>query len=100
MKNNIRKLFQRAIVYWPKEFNVEEKKLHENGGATIPNLTKVHDTVEDEMLSANEDNDLMQMDWAIYTVLHQLARNVDLIRPIEVDTRKVEEVYVVNSRGD
>ena len=39
MEKKIRNLFERAIVFWPKEFVVGDKKLHESGGATIPKLT-------------------------------------------------------------
>ena len=89
-------LFEKAISYWPKEIIVNSKKLHENGGATIPKLTEIHNTIENQLLLDQGSSSLMQMDWAIYTVLHKLARSVDMIKPHEVDICEVDAIYSEN----
>jgi len=91
------KLFQEIIVIWPSKIDVSKKVAYENGGVNIPNLTKIHDEIEEKILIF-DDNLLCQMDWAIYTVLHQLAqvKNEVLIKDIDVDM--VKKVFEENMR--
>jgi len=96
---SIRRIFDTAISYWPKEIDVGDKKIHQNGGAAIPNLTVIHDDIESAMLSANLSNAILHMDWAIYTVLHQMARHTDTIKPHEVDIKRVDAMYIENQKG-
>lgn len=98
MDQNIKNLFDNAISYWPKEIDVSEKELFQNDGADIRKLTAIHDDIENEMSLANLSCSIMQMDWAIYTALHQLARCVDIIEPHKVDINRVQELYVENSK--
>jgi hypothetical protein len=88
--------YEIAISFWPKEIPVADKKLHTNGGATIPVLIAIHDEIEKEMESRGLDDACMQMDWAIYTVVHQLARSCDVVKPHEVDVKRIAEVYKDN----
>lgn len=96
MINNFDSLLEQVISLWPHSIVVADQILYENGGATILCLTKVHETVKEIIFSLDDNDMLIQMDWAIYTILHQEARNNALITPANVDKEKVRAIFYRN----
>ena len=88
-------LFNRAIAFWPKKIDVRKKTIYDNGGASIPKLTSVHDEIEEKILKLNDDM-LSHMDWAIYTVLHISARKKDEIVISDIDQEEVFKYFQRN----
>ncbi|BBB68580.1 hypothetical protein UNDYM_4327 [Undibacterium sp. YM2] len=86
-------VFQKVISLWPASINVSNKKFHDNGGVTIPELSKTHDTVESAIYAMEDNGYLFKMDWAIFTVLHGSAKSQDQIVPANIDLEKLHEVF-------
>ena len=94
--NSEDEIFQVAISLWPSEIDTTDKIIHENGGASIPYLTDVHNAVEEKVLGYEDNYFLRQMDWAIYTILHKAARELDLVCPNKINREDVFKVYREN----
>ncbi|MFZ6642375.1 hypothetical protein ACO0LL_21810 [Undibacterium sp. TC4M20W] len=92
-EENFDVVFQRVISLWPASINVSNKKFHDNGGVTIPELSKVHDMVEAAIYAIEDNEYLLKMDWAIFTVLHGSAKSQDQIVPANIDLEKLHEVF-------
>ena len=93
-------LFELVISYWPDSVLVKDKILFDNGGARIPELIRIHDEIEAKILSGEDDYLLRQMDWAIFTVLHSMAKTTDELIISQLDFKAVEDVYLDNIKDD
>lgn len=93
MNDEFQTLFERAIALWPDNLPTSDKTLHRSGGASIPLLTSVHDEISKKIESISDNQLLTQMDWAIYTVIHQAARVHDQIEPRKVDMEAVRNIF-------
>lgn len=93
MNDEFQTLFEKVIVLWPDNLPTSEKTLHGNGGASIPLLSSVHDEISKKIESISDNQLLIQMDWAIYTILHQTARVHDQIEPRKVDMEAVRNIF-------
>ena len=93
MNDEFQKLFETVIAFWPDNLPTSDKKLHGSGGASIPLLTAVHDEISKKIESISDNQFLIQMDWAIYTTLHQAARVQDQIEPRKVDMEAVRNIF-------
>lgn len=100
MMNVFDESFEKVISLWPETLLVSDKVHHKNGGASIPKLTFVHDEIQNNIEGFDGNEMLIQMDWAIYTVLHQAARNQDEISPKNIDREKVRTIFERNLGWD
>ncbi|MFZ6719367.1 hypothetical protein [Undibacterium sp. Ji49W] len=96
MTKKFNELFDEVISLWPETLDTSEKKHHKNGGANIPILTSTHEKIERKIFALDQNDLLIQVDWAIYTVLHQLARNQDSIVPKDIDREAVCAIFERN----
>lgn len=90
---NFDALFQKVISFWPASIDVTNKHFHNNGGVTIPELSKAHDMVEAAIFAIEDNEYLLKMDWAIFTVLHGSAKSQDQIVPANIDLERLHEVF-------
>ena len=93
MMNVFDDLFKQVISLWPDSLIVSEKIMHKNGGATIPAFATTHEEIENTLFAIDDNEMLLKMDWAVFTVLHQIARAQDEIFPNNIDVKMVREVF-------
>jgi hypothetical protein len=86
-------LFEMVVSLWPASIDVSSKKFHDNGGVTIPELSTLHDRVYEDIYAIKDNEWLLKMDWAIYTVLHGSAKTQDKIFPRNIDLEKLQKVF-------
>lgn len=98
--NLLKSLFDEAISYWPEKIQIREKALFADGGAKIPALTAIHDEIEEKINNLKDGYLLLQMDWAIYTVLHKEARICEELLTRNVDVDDVFRIFQVNVRKE
>lgn len=98
MRNSeLKSIYDRTLSFWPKKIIISKKTLYDNGGADIPDLVEIHDKVVTEILSNdNENRELEHMDWALYTVVHEMAKTIKVVDFDKVDTEKVFKIYKKN----
>lgn len=65
-------VFQNILEKYPEKIRFSGSKLHENGGATIPDLIAAHD--ESELSYGVKSIEYQAMGWSIFQSLHQEAK--------------------------
>lgn len=65
-------LLDAALEEWPDQIDVREGTLFDEGAGNFPALTAVKDRLEERFIAAGRD-DLMDMNWAIFTSFHKSA---------------------------
>ena len=95
--------FEEAFVFvhdmWPEKIDISDIKMHENGGASIPKLTKIHDQIEEKNLEL--EREVVIMDWSIYQYLHLKAREihqkgVSILITKDIDLNELRKLYNEN----
>jgi hypothetical protein len=92
-------LFERMLLLWPSTLDVSEQKTHKSGGTAIPSLISTHDLIRESILDLVDNEFLLHMDWAIFTVLHQTAKGNTCLIPVEIDKDAVRTIYARNLEG-
>jgi len=102
-REKFNKIYKDVLSYWPIQIDVREKTLFENGGADIPNLTHIHDKIEDSFPEYTDNNrDYIdwsaQVAWCIYTLLHQKARKSDCenVFPKDLSQEEIFNLFLEN----
>lgn len=98
MNSEKEKLFESVIALWPKTLDVSEKILTQGGGVTMPLLVLAHDLIRNKLLSSTDEDQIIQMDWAIFTILHKMAKISDYIITAEIDKIAVFSIYDRNTK--
>lgn len=97
-KYRFKELYAAVITRWPNSIEVKEKVFFDNGGVRIPNLISVHDKIsyamEDDFPEDAEENDEYAdwcgfIDWSVFTMLHRLAKENDVVYPHALDEEDV-----------
>jgi hypothetical protein len=96
MNKKFDELFDEAISFWPRSLSVKEKIFHDNGGVTIPDLITVHDAIEERTCAQSNNYMLRQMDWAIYTLVHELLKCQDSIDLENIPRDRVQAIFEEN----
>lgn len=95
--NSKKILFESVLSLWPESLDVSHKILTSGGGVTIALLVLTHDLIRDKLLSSTEDDQIIQMDWAIFTVFHKMAKISDWVITAEIDKIEVFSIYDRNT---
>jgi len=90
-------IFLKALSFWPETIDVSERQIFDNGGAKYLSLVDVHDSVE-EHISNESNTELLEMDWAIFTVLYRCAKYQNCIYPHSLNFESVLDVFFKNKR--
>jgi hypothetical protein len=96
-ETQFRKIVPQVILLWPDEINVEEKIFYDNGGVRFPNLVKIHDEIEKNILNIKSKKEMRHMhdvDWSLFTVIHEKAKNKDVVRIKNIDINEVLNAYL------
>ena len=93
MSVDFKKLYEQAISYWPESIFSRDKIALKKGGLRVPCLIKVHDEIEEKICLIEENYTLRHMDWAIYTVLHGMAKNSDRMKINEINIDEVNLIF-------
>ncbi len=91
-------LFRKLIILWPDSIDTSVKKIFDNGGARIPELIRIHDDLEDKFDSLIDiyGEDINQVEWALFTVIHLTARENSEVLLDKIDPDKVYNVVIDN----
>ena len=91
--------FEIVIEKWPATIDISKMQLHENGGATITELTKIHDEIEAQCLDLGRE--VVAMDWSIFQYLHH--RSIQLYKgrqreifPHDIDQAILKQLFREN----
>lgn len=94
MAIEINDLYQSVLAYWPEKIDVKEKKFFATGGVRIPDLIIARDSVDRKIHSMPGDEVCMlRMSWALFTVLHGMAKSTDVLNLSDVKFDEVKEAY-------
>jgi len=85
-------IFNKAISFWPNKLIINDGISLTNGGFRSESLVGIHDEVETKILQI-ENSKLRHMDWAIYTVIHELAKSNTIIFPLNINKERVYSIY-------
>jgi len=93
--------FQIVISKWPSQIDISDTTLHDSGGATIPELIKAHDKIEDECMELEEE--VLAMDWSLFQYFHSIAKQLYIsgnyrLKTNVIDIDKLEHLYNENVR--
>ena len=91
--------FQIVISKWPSHIDISDTTLHDSGGATIPELIKAHDQIEDECMELGDE--VVAMDWSLFQYFHSIAKQLYIsgnnhLRTSVIDLDKLEHLYNEN----
>ena len=89
------------INLWPETIDVREKIFQDNGGASIPNLISVKDDIESKLESVSGYDEHLHdhINWAIFKLLHQLAKQSNFIHPRDIDKDEVFKIFNENEKA-
>lgn len=96
MIDRFERLFAHVISMWPASIRVTDRTIYATGGATIPAVTDIHDGIRQRLLDAGDDDGLMHMDWAMYTVIHKIARVKDEVIVTDINKEEVRAIFERN----
>ena len=87
---------------YPDKISLAGAKLHDNGGATIPELIEAHDHIE--VINIAKGKEYEAMDWAVFQGLHktakQLLRSCDqFLVPTKISYQVVLDYYQSNIKS-
>lgn len=94
-------VYDLLINLWPEEIDVSEKLFHDNGGVTINNLVFVHDNIEKELIKVDGYDEYLyeHVDWAIFRLLHSLAKHSKIVYPQDIEKDEVFRLYEENEKA-
>ncbi|PCJ96020.1 MAG: hypothetical protein COA45_11515 [Zetaproteobacteria bacterium] len=87
-------LFSKLLIVWPVSINTIFKYVSDSGGARIPELIRIHDELEEKFDNLIEiyGEDMNQVEWALVTVIHNVAKENS---KVVLDKIVADEVYEV-----
>lgn len=106
------KIYELNLSLWPSTVNTTVKELFSNGGAYIPNLARIQDSVELELEKNNYFSSYIKIhnlaieqvvpveqivdsiNWAMYTEFHSLAKKVNLLVLANVNPSNIYKRYL------
>ena len=82
-------LLDAALAEWPEHIEVGQGVIYDEGAGTFGELISTKDKIEDKLI-LNGRLDLIEINWAIFTVLHKasMAMNSISTKDIRIDMVK------------
>lgn len=65
-----------VLKQWPETIDLSGTVIHDNGGATIPDLIKVHDVIYEKCMDIKTNRVAEFMDWSFFQYYHGEATRV------------------------
>ena len=96
-KVNFDDLLDATLAEWPDEIDVSKGVIYDETGGTFNRLVSLKDEIEDKLISSNR-LDLVEMNWALFTVLHKAAMASTTIRTRDIRREMIRFFFERNKR--
>ncbi len=97
-------IYKKIIDFWPVSIDVNFKHLSMYGGANIPALSIIHEKIEKniEKVSEFNEDDIGHVDWALYTIIHNMAQKssivtIEKVNPDDVFQKVVDNIKILEN---
>jgi len=86
------RIYRESKLLWSSAINIDDGKLHQNGGATFPQLSRAWDNAESAVESWSEWHQLMV--WCQFCGFHQQAKEAFKNKQKTVNFNEIDKGYV------
>lgn len=91
--NNFSSLFQDAIKKWPKTVNFAELQHQDGDRYSVVGLGRQLEEIEQRYIGSKEEVIWCELHWAIFTVIHSLARSLIELKPSSIRAEEVQRIF-------
>lgn len=91
--NNFSSLFQVAIREWSETVNLAELQHQDGGRYSVVGLGKQLEEIEQRYIRSKEEVIWRELHWAIFTVIHSLARSLLELKPSSIRAEEVQRIF-------
>ena len=95
MEPEFEELFHAALAEWPDQIDVSEGVIHNEDGGRFDRLVSIKDAIE-ERLIFSQRLDLIEINWAIFTVLHKASMAMNKINTKDIRREMVKFFFERN----
>ena len=92
-RQNFSSLFQTAIGEWPEVLNLVELQHQDGERYSVLGLGKQLEEIEYRHIGSKEELIWRELHWAIFTIVHSLAKNLSELRLSNVREEVVQGIF-------
>ena len=86
-------LCKSALTEWPETVNLLEVQYLDGDRYSVLGLGRQLEEIEHRHIGSTDEVILRELHWAIYTVIHSLAKNLSELRPSAVRAEAVQRIF-------
>jgi hypothetical protein len=90
---NFSSLFQSAIREWSETVNLAELQHQDGGRYSVLGLGRQLEEIEHRHIGSKEEIIWRELHWAIFTVIHSLAKSLLELKPSSVRVEVVQRIF-------
>ncbi|MBA4291210.1 MAG: hypothetical protein C0439_19755 [Pseudomonas sp.] len=91
--NKFSSLFQGAIREWSETVKLAELQHQDGGRYSVVGLGKQLEEIELRYIQSKEEVIWRELHWAIFTVIHSLAKSLLEIKPSSIRAEEVQRIF-------